>query len=271
MRRLVLVAAALAAAPAHARDAPGLAEIVAAERAFAKRCGEVGVRDSFLEFFAENGVSFTPEPGPARPRLEKRPRPPSPPPFLLSWAPQAAEISAGGDLGWSTGPSRIVDRSGKSPTRHGHYFSLWRRQAGGAWKVELDIGVESPAEPVPARVTTFGPRARVDAPPADEAAIRRLDESFCAQAGADAPAAYRRALARNARVQREPRAPVVGRRAGAPARTVSCTVSGAGASAGLGYAYGSWEAGGARGFYTRVWRLEPEGWRIAAEVATAVK
>src|SRR5687767_14117225 len=129
--RIALVVLLLPAI-AHARGeqlSSGAAQIVAAERACAKRFGEVGVRDSFLEFFADDGVSFVPEPGLARPRLEKRPKPKLPLEVLLVWAPEMAEISAEGDLGWSTGPSQIVDRSGKNPTRHGHYFSMWRKQA----------------------------------------------------------------------------------------------------------------------------------------------
>src|SRR5688572_21186958 len=107
--RIVAAAAALVllATPASARRKeklpPGLAELVAAERAFAKRCGQVGLRASFLEFFAAEGISFAPDPGLARPRLESR-KPDGLVRTNLDWAPAIAEISAGGDLGWTTGP-----------------------------------------------------------------------------------------------------------------------------------------------------------------------
>ena len=39
-----------------------LASLVGAERDFARTCGEKGIRASFLQFFAEDGLSFEPEP-----------------------------------------------------------------------------------------------------------------------------------------------------------------------------------------------------------------
>jgi ketosteroid isomerase-like protein len=259
-----------------------LAAVVAAERAFSKRCGEVGIRASFLEFFAPDAVSFAPDPGNARERLEKRPAPAQPPPILLEWAPEAAEINAAGDLGWTSGPYQLTDkRPGAGPPTHGYYFSLWKKQPDGAWKVVLDHGTGAPAAPLPTV-------ARVAAPPAkgagDPAAVQRSDEAFCAAAASGAGKAYEAALAPTARVQREELAPIVGDKAWRGwARlltgVVSCKPAAAFASGGLGYTYGSWErrvtADGPvaeKGYYTRVWRLVgPTEWKIAVDVATVAK
>jgi len=55
-----------------------LSEMADAERAFARRASQLGVRDSFLEFFADDAVRFDEQPSAAKPFLEKlKPQPPS--------------------------------------------------------------------------------------------------------------------------------------------------------------------------------------------------
>lgn len=258
------------------------ADVVAAERAFAKRCGEIGIRNSFLEFFAGDAVSFAPEPGNAHERLEKRPAPKTPPPILLVWGPEQAEVAPAGDLGWSTGPSAFSDKTGKNPPHYGYYFSVWRKEPAGDWKVVIDVGTDSPSEravPVVAQ-----PIAATKAPGAEmgPAVIEREDKAFCERAAQGAGKAYAAALAANARVHRDGAFPVVGAKAWRPwakalAGVVTCAPAGALSSTGpgFGYTYGSWErheaAGGPaveKGFYARVWRHEKAGWRIAVDVGT---
>lgn len=285
MRTLAVVAVAWTSASALAGEnlPPPLGAVVAAERAFAKRCGEVGIRASFLEFFASDAVSFAPDPGNARERLQKRPAPKEPPPILLEWAPEQAEIAASGDLGWTTGPFQLTDTSPKAnPTVHGYYFSLWKKQTDGAWKVVLDHGVAAPAAPLPTVAEAVGPAAASGPGAGDPAAVRRRDEEFCKLAEAGAGKAYAASLAAGARVHREDAAPVVGEKAWrAWAKSLggvmACKPAAAFASGGLGYTYGSWEVRAApggpvaeKGFYTRVWRLD-NGWHIAADIASAVK
>jgi len=284
MLPVVVVAGAVAGGALAAENLPPpLDAVVAAERAFAKRCGEVGIRASFLEFFASDAVSFLPDPGNARERLEKRPK--EPPPILLAWAPEQAEIASSGELGWTTGPFELTDKSpSPRPPAHGYYFSLWKKQPDGTWKVVLDQGVATPAAPMPAVAQAVGPtgKAGAGAGAGDAAAVRRRDEEFCKSAEAGAGKAYTASLAAEARVHRDGAAPVVGDKAvrawaKSLAGVMACKPAAAFASGGLGYTYGSWEAratpGGPvaeKGFYTRVWRLDG-GWRIAADVASSVK
>ncbi len=53
----------------------------------------------------------------------------------FSWEPERVEVVESGTLALSTGPVR--DPSGK---RIGTFNSVWRREAGGTWKIVLDTG-----------------------------------------------------------------------------------------------------------------------------------
>jgi ketosteroid isomerase-like protein len=53
----------------------------------------------------------------------------------FSWAPEFVEVLDSGNLALSTGP--VLDPAGK---RIGTFNSVWRREAGGAWKIVLDNG-----------------------------------------------------------------------------------------------------------------------------------
>ncbi len=53
----------------------------------------------------------------------------------FSWAPETVEVLDSGTLAMSSGPVR--DPSGK---RTGTFNSIWRREAGGQWKIVLDNG-----------------------------------------------------------------------------------------------------------------------------------
>jgi ketosteroid isomerase-like protein len=53
----------------------------------------------------------------------------------FSWAPELVEVQDGGTLALSTGP--VLDPSGK---RVATFTSIWRREAGGEWKIIFDRG-----------------------------------------------------------------------------------------------------------------------------------
>jgi ketosteroid isomerase-like protein len=61
----------------------------------------------------------------------------------LEWQPLEAFASGDGTLGWTNGHwtfTSAPDEKGARATSHGHYVTIWRRDASGAWKVEADIG-----------------------------------------------------------------------------------------------------------------------------------
>jgi ketosteroid isomerase-like protein len=64
------------------------------------------------------------------------------PAVSLTWEPTRAEISAGGDLGWTTGTyvSRATAPDGSETESTGWYVSIWRLQGDGSWKVVMDLG-----------------------------------------------------------------------------------------------------------------------------------
>ena len=122
---------------------PALAAMADAERAFSKRASDATPREAFIEFFADESVSFQPDPGPARERLRKQPPPPPGRP-AFQWEPRTGDVAASGDLGWLTGPVKFPQPDGS--IRHGCYFSVWKKQADGGFRVILDIGVQPPGE-----------------------------------------------------------------------------------------------------------------------------
>src|SRR5690349_4583493 len=81
---------------------PALLKMAEAERAFSKRASDATPREAFIEFFADESVSFQPEPGSARERLRKQPAPP-PGAIAFQWEPRTGDVAASGDLGYLTG------------------------------------------------------------------------------------------------------------------------------------------------------------------------
>ena len=138
----VLVIALLGSSVAEAAAPTALDSLVAAERAFATMSAEKGVRDAFVEFLAVDGVIFRPLATNGRKVWESR----GPVAATLVWEPVFAEVSAAGDLGYTTGPWELRPNNPQQPTGYGHYVSVWQRQPDGAWRVAVDIGI-SHAQP----------------------------------------------------------------------------------------------------------------------------
>lgn len=53
----------------------------------------------------------------------------------FSWKPDHVQVLDSGGLGYSTGP--VFDAQGKQFAR---FYSTWRREAGGAWRIVFDDG-----------------------------------------------------------------------------------------------------------------------------------
>ena len=65
--------------------------------------------------------------------------------FRLEWAPSRAAAREGGDLGYTVGRYRSTSRANPdSVVATGMYVTIWERQAGGDWKVALDVGSPDP-------------------------------------------------------------------------------------------------------------------------------
>lgn len=137
---LALVLAATVAfsrSPRAQTDTASLAnEVRAAERAFAKTMADRN-HAAFVSFLSDEAVFFGPQGaqrGKAAVSAGWKPffdRPDAP----FSWDPDTVEVLDSGTLGISSGPVR--DPQGK---RVGTFNSIWRKEAGGAWKIVFDKG-----------------------------------------------------------------------------------------------------------------------------------
>lgn len=126
-------------------DRSPLMSVVKAERAFARKSLEVGSRPAFMMFFADEAVVFRPHPVKYKEAMRNVPLPKNPLETTLEWQPIWADVSKNGDLGYTTGPSVWTDHTpAKRPPHYGFYFSFWKKQLTGEWKVVFDIGTELP-------------------------------------------------------------------------------------------------------------------------------
>jgi len=250
-----------------------LRPIVEAERAFSRMSVEKGTREAWLAFMAENAINFTPHPVNAREATLARPPLPGPPKTTLKWEPKAGDVSASGDLGYNTGPYWRTDESEQErPPRYGYFFSVWKRQADGSFKVAIDAGIETPPHPGSFGTTAF--RSMVTEtkpqPSSTEAGEREViehDRAFLRKAESDTAAAYLEALGPNGRMHRSGHAPYTERAAiqsflrGKPLKMKGEPIDGdASPSGDLGYVYGSYTLFDAaspgtpseKGYYVRV-------------------
>lgn len=275
-RAPVLLATALAACTAMSHDPAGMAaSLAAAETAFAAQSVREGLRAAFLAWLSPDAILFRNGPvnGPAL--ISARPDPP----IVLDWRPAFVEVASSGEFGVSTGPWTITSRAdAKAPPRHGQFFSVWTRPPGGDWRVKVDLGISHPGPALAdaalvAGVTPAIPDATGEAVDAAEARFAHL----AAQEGDRA--AYAAFASATIRLYREGHAPFLGRDAAlaSPAagegRTAWALASqGASRAGDLAYAIGSYGPPGAAaaGHYVRVWRREPAGWRVAADVTNAL-
>lgn len=129
--------------------AKDLLAMVETEREFSATAVKLGFRDSFIKYFAEDGIGFGPEPQLTKSILSTTPPSTGPRQVIFKWQPLFCDISLGGDMGYTTGPIVYEDVSGKRPPSHGMYFSVWQKQGDGSWKVVVDMGTSSPQAVAP--------------------------------------------------------------------------------------------------------------------------
>jgi len=253
--------------------------LAASELAFAKRSVEQGMRAAFIEYFADDGINFAPDPGNTRARYRARPE--AIEPFILDWHPAIAAVARAGDLGFTTGPYAITGRAPavREPAQ-GMFFSVWRRQPDGDWRVIVDGGAPTRA-PVPDAAFGEDPQPLISIAKAAGAAGQKTLFELEAQPLFGEPAAangYAALLADEARLVIGPTPPALGRDAIVALlaerqlkfrwETLAAGVS---RSDDLGYSYGRLHLLAARekttGHYVHVWmRYRGGHWRIVAEL-----
>jgi len=260
---------ALILAAAETAAIPPAAALADRERAFAKTCVEKGMRASFSEFFAPDAIDFEPQPVRAATSLSGIPDGTAP--FTLDWEPTFAEVSASGDLGYDTGPYVITDRpAGKKPPRHGNFFSVWKRQPDGRWKVALDVGTRAPAPPGPLRPAMLATGRPLWS---GKAADRSAERTNLLARDWDSDRETWAIFLGDARLLRDDAAPLAGREAiesglGGRGAFRAAPDGGDVSSAGdLGYTYGRYRTDADDGYYARLWKRDGDGvWKIAAQI-----
>jgi ketosteroid isomerase-like protein len=270
---IALIAALLAtpAMAAPARIDPG--PVVAAERAFAADGLKLGIKQSFLKHSADQAILFQPDPVNTHESFKAAPDDQGGPP--LAWWPLRAGIARSGDLGFTTGPYTYDGKPG------GYYFTVWKKQADGAWKWIYDGGPPSDmtqaapqgSQPTYLPVST----AKGKYPEAAFAEVKAAEAALATAARTDVKAAYLKVLSPDARVVGSRAAPVdtpAGQAAELSTRAAQIVfgpLGGEASKAGdLAWTYGdaAWTNDGkpGRGHYVRVWQLRKAGWVLVYDV-----
>jgi ketosteroid isomerase-like protein len=288
---LLMICTFVAPAAAQKQDRINdLKSMVETERAFSRMSAEKGIRESFAEFIAADGILFRPTAVFGKKWMQEHPLPPSTARPLLSWQPIFALVSLAGDLGYTTGPWEFKkDIKDAKPNAFGNFMTVWKKEADGNWKFALDLGISNP-EP-----KTAAPRWEPDnVQPANgsfkkvdheaaRTALLNVDREFSkASANQGAREAFLLYAAKDVRLFRNDHFPFVGKMAAADALapitaewTWKPSFADVSVSGDLGYSYGIYElrdksgAGSVseRGNYARVWKKVSGEWKLVVDVA----
>jgi ketosteroid isomerase-like protein len=270
---------------------PELQRLADTERAFSRTSVEKGIRASFTEFFAEDGINFTPNPGNAQQYFRNRPAPTAPQPFTLKWEPAFADVSQAGELGYTTGPVINTDNANQRPARYSYYFSVWKKQPDNNWKVLLDLGTSTPEpsskQPVFVGATpgTWRSKQAVDVKKERRQLLDVESELSTATQKGNVSEALSKFLADETRMHRDETFPLVGQKAIADyivkqnwtSLSYEPIDAGVSQSADLGYTYGKYSltkkdvAKVEQGYIVRVWKRNNAGnWKLVADIANAL-
>jgi ketosteroid isomerase-like protein len=272
----------LALAAARGADTPGgnaLQSLVQAEKDFAQMAVEKNIRDAFLANLADDAIVFDPAPVNGRQLYLKRPVSDA----QLNWQPIFADVARAGDLGYTTGPWEYKKNKGDAkPSAYGQFFSVWKKQADGKWKVVFDGGIDNSAPVNKQPLVEIVPNELASKNEIDLKTARRAlaaaEKEFDAASAKDAGAALIDAAAPNIRVFRNGRFPAVGRdaahlmigydRGKMKAKAVGSGIS---RSGDLAYSYGEYTNerldGVEHGYFVTVWRMSVGGeWQLAIDV-----
>lgn len=268
-----------------------LMSLVESERAFAKTSISIGARPSFMMYFTDDAIVFRPHPVKYKEAMKNVPLPKNPTEATLEWEPIWADVSQSGDLGYTTGPSVWTDHSpAKRPTYYGFYFSFWKKQPTGEWKVVFDVGTEMPGPFDGSRVLRSPVQIRNRAAMVDMNAEEQRSSLMIAEREFLELARHKgtkKALEGNldkeARIYRQQSHPIVGIDSiqayfeGKPYLSMWEPLEGSVAEAGdLGYSYGSYTVNNSpnpaddeRGYYLHAWKRDGSNrWRLVAEVTS---
>jgi ketosteroid isomerase-like protein len=185
------------------------------------------------------------------------------------------DISAAGDLGYTTGPVLYTDTGDNPrPPRHGMYFSVWQKQADGSWKVAIDMGVNVPSAAGPIE-TKFVAVTKVGLSKKQNAQdYKTLDADLSNSIAANPNTAYASWLDKEFRIHRAGVAPITDRKdlASVVRQAKFEFIDGKIAESNdLAFTYGKYSTEGETGYYVHVWRRNGSGeWKLVADIQNAL-
>jgi ketosteroid isomerase-like protein len=254
---------------------PDPAVVADAEKRFARTSSERGIRESFLQFFAEGSVLLAPGPTDARvfyTNYKDKGR-------ALIWQPVFATVARSGDLGVTTGPWELKEKkTDPKAIAHGEFVSVWKQQADHTWKVIFDCGIDHPAP------TGATPKLQLE-PPSQNLpgknellmGLERAEKKYADTLAVSARKGLLTAASEDIRVLRDNAYPGVGEEmaeklvtSGEP--TMRKNSGGRVSDSGdLAYRYGSYSAPGENaagsGSFLTIWRVEsPNEWKIILDL-----
>jgi ketosteroid isomerase-like protein len=179
-------------------------DLAAEEGKFAAWSVRHGMRDAFVEFFADDSILLRPDIVNGREFMRARTNPP----IVLDWRSTLTTLSSSGDLGMSTGPWINTSKADpKATPSYGQFFSIWQKQKSGEWKVLVDHGISHAKPPVDLQLVAHD----LTASNAPLASLGDPEKRFAGRIAAiGAAAAYREVIADRSRLLRPDRIPMDG-------------------------------------------------------------
>ncbi len=131
--------------PAYSADVAFLFDL---EKKFAADTA-AGGGAAFAKWFADDAVTLSDKQAPVIGRTAIAANTTwSPAQYQLTWTPEGGRMSPGGDMGFTWGhyTGHSKDKDGNPVDVSGRYMTVWKKQADGSWKVELDASNEEPPQ-----------------------------------------------------------------------------------------------------------------------------
>ncbi len=120
--------------------AAAVAELLAADRAFAAKAAADGVPAAFSAYAADDALIVTSDSiSTGRAGIGARYQN-WPEGARLEWAPETGRVSARGDMGWTWGNSTYIGADNARQT--GRYVSVWTRDLDGEWRYAFDAPIK---------------------------------------------------------------------------------------------------------------------------------
>jgi ketosteroid isomerase-like protein len=262
----------------------GLDDIIKSENSFAKAAADMNVKKAFLANLDSAGRIFNGSKNyngiAAYSKGAENNN------ALLAWYPTIAQVAATGDIGFTSGPFTYRAKRADTVIAYGYYFTVWKRDKTGQFKVMLDGGVShslnhSPLFTPETKLQTAADLKIRTAPSANKSGtdFKSTETAFSTLADTDPAKAYQTYLSNKARllrnnnlVQQDKTADLaVINKEQIKAYHFIQDGSGIAQSNDFAYSYGSVNVTlnnsteKPAGFYIRVWQFINNEWKIVAD------